>query len=698
VRPPSALIETRAPKSVWTRRSSRWAAAAALLLIGAAVLVPTWILLPPDDEGLFLEIASTSFQAKHLFLGWFWNPFVAFGVPEPLSQSLSFHPFLLFARWLSLPLSIGLLYQLQLWVGLASVWAVCRHLGIRTWIALLCVISFALATPTINYLRDFWPVLMVTWTLSPLLLLLVLKLLDGERRSSRAVYGVSAGLCASLMLLDGHAGVFPVYMIGFAAFLAGRARRLREVWPWLALAVLVLALATGTKFFDIALEYVRAEPGERQQQIYRMNWGSLLFYPIPAREHGYRLLAIGGPFFVLAVIGLFYRRVSQRHVNGLRVGTAFSFLAWFFVANLLSPLSGNWFFREPFTLFAIFLAGLTLQVLWDRLARLRPLLLAAAGLQVAVLVWGFYPLYRSTMTRAVDYLQGSNVPSLRKALANQPLYAYFERRPDRLSTRVYMAPGANDRLTRSLADYEFAAWGLHDLRLVNGHFRGIDMHELLHVKETLLSEIWGDTSLPDAPDALDALNIGYVLATPGDRVSPALRRLRTFRLEDSTVIEIFRNPTAWNDAVVLSAQARRIGTLPPRAGCTNPGLLCADFSQVVALRRPDAVLAERWRGTSLEVRTRPSPGDSVLMLSQMFRPGWQARLSNGRTVDGYRLLGGLTGFDLPPGTTSAEISFRPAARMAFAALSWATILASLAFLVAVAVFRRRQGRKGAPVR
>ena len=55
-----------------------------------------------------------------------------------------------------------------------------------------------------------------------------------------------------------------------------------------------------------------------------MNWGSLLFYPVPSREHGYRLLAIGGPFFVLTVLGLVYRRVQGRNVNALRIGAAFT--------------------------------------------------------------------------------------------------------------------------------------------------------------------------------------------------------------------------------------------------------------------------------------------------------------------------------------------------------------------------------------
>ncbi len=664
-----------------------------MALIAFGLLLPTWLILPPDDEGLFLEVSTSWFQARNLPFGWFWNPWPAFGIPEPLSQAVSFHPFLAFVGWAP-TFAIGFLYQLQFTIGLIAVWAVCRHLRIRPWIALVCTITFALCTASVNYLRDFWPVTMVEWTFSPLLLLFVLRLLDAERRSSRAVYAVLIGLCSALMLLDGHAGVFPVYVLGFAAFLTGRIRRLREVWPWLGAAVLVFALCSSTRFLDVGLEYFRSQPGERHQQIYPMSWRTLLFYPYTHGEHGFRLLAIGGPFMVLTVIGLAYRRISQRNVNALRIGAAFSFAAWFFGAQLFPPIAGNFFFRDPFSLFAIFLAGLTLQALWDRHRVLRPLLLAGVGLQVFLLIWGIKPFYRQNFNLAVDYLQGKPVPTLRNTFKQLPLYAYFEARPNPRSTRVYMAPGANDRLTRSISDYEFAGWGFHGLRLVNGHFRGVDLHELLYVKETLLSEIWGDTSLPNANLALNVLNIGYVLATPKDHVAPSLQRLRSFTLSDGTVIVVYRNPHRWPDAAVLAPEADAIDSLPARAGCDNPGLLCANFSQVVRLRRADAVASERWQGTSLDVRLNPSSQGGVLMLSQIYRPGWQAELSNGTTVDGHELLGGLTGFDLPPGVTSAHIVFRPVARMAFAALSWASILAAFAFVGAVWIRRRRRARQG----
>ena len=677
--------------------SARARIGASLLLLGFVVLIPTWLVLPPDDEGLFVEIQGTAFQAKHLFSEYpFWNPWIGFGVPHPFNETLTFHPFVVLLAFASPALSIGVLYQAQLWIGLFSLWAVCRRLGMRTWISALCAVTFALSAVTIDYTDDFWPSIFVGWTLSPLLLLLVLKLLDSERRSSRAVLSVAAGLCAGLMLLDGHAGVFPVFAIAFAAFLAGELSDVRRVWPWLGLGLLVFALATATKILDIALEWSRSGASPRGQQDFGMDWASLFVYPITAHDRHYRMIAFGGPFAVLALVGLVHRRVSQRHANGVRIATVVSFAAWFVPVAWLPVLSGNWFFRDPFTLFAIVLAGLALERLWATIPRRRMLLAATASLQVAVLSWGLYPHYRKEFARALDYLDGRPSSSLKKALGNQPLYAYFEQRPDRRSTRVYMAPGAEDRLWRSTKDYEFAGWSIHGLRLVNGHFRGIDISGFTPVFEKLHGEIRADTSLPDVEAALNVLNIGYVLALPGESVSPSLNPVMRFRLEDGTVIVVYRNPSAWPDAVVLSPAVGQIGRLPARPGCPRPGLLCADFSPVEALRRPGAISGEEWHGTSLRVRLAPSTRPGVLLLSQMYRPGWTAQLSDGRSVAGHPAVTslpgrGLTAFDLPPGVRSAEIAFRPVDRIALAGLSWATLLLGSAFVILAPLVTRRRG-------
>jgi hypothetical protein len=219
------------------------------------------------------------------------------------------------------------------------------------------------------------------------------------------------------------------------------------------------------------------------------------------------------------------------------------------------------------------------------------------------------------------------------------------------------------------------------------------MHELTPARVYLRGEIHGDPRVSGSGPTLDALNVGYVLATPSDRVAPTLKRLTTFRLENpKATIVVYRNPRAWPDAVVLRPAARQLGTMPARAGCSTPGLLCADFASVARLRIPTGVRNESWNGTDLSVKLAATGAPRVLMLSELYRPGWQAQLSDGRTVSGYRLIDGFTGFDLPPGVDSVRLSYQPTTRIVLTGITWATILVGLLAMAAIALAQRRRSR------
>ena len=582
---------------------------------------------------------------------------------------------------LPLGAAIGALYQLQLWIGILSVWALARHFDIWRSLAALCVLTYALCSTTLVLLTNFWPVHLVDWTLAPLLLLLLVKLLDAESRSGRVILAIGTGLCAGFMVLDGHVGWLADYGVPYLAFLAAQLRLVQRVWRWLVLSAAVFALTAASHVYDVALESGQAVTARNNQETVAMNVWRLLLYPItpPSRlGDNPRALAIGGPFVLLAALGLLYP-VQNRYVNGLRAGFVVSFVLWFVPVRWTHFRSTNIASAAPFTIFGVFLAALTLQALWRRYPGRRRALTAVAVLQAAVLVVGFFPYYRDSVREAVRYLDGSpSSRSLKHALANQPIYRFFEGRPGIGRTRVYFAPGGDARLFQQAVDYKFEGWSLHGLRLVNGLFKGIDMHEIAPARLYLRGEIRGDPRVAGSRLTLDALNIGYVLAGPADHVPRSLVRVATFHLQrPAATIIAYRNPGAWLDAVVLARDARRNGVLPRRPGCSTPGLLCADFVPVARLRQSDGVQDEHWNGTDLDVRLAPSTSPRILMVSQLYRPGWQAELSNGRTVVGHRLFGGFTGFDLPPGVSSARVSFQPTARIVLTGITWATILVAV---------------------
>jgi hypothetical protein len=427
-----------------------------------------------------------------------------------------------------------------------------------------------------------------------------------------------------------------------------------------------------------------------------MNFWRLFLYPIDSPLHtgnNTRSVAIGGPFVLLAVVGLIYP-LRHRYANGLRAGMVASFVFWFIPLDWMHFRSTSYASGAPFAIFALFLAALTFQALWQRRPSWHRFLVVGAAVQAVVLLAGFYPFYRDGVREAYRYFSGSPAStSLKHALANQPIYRWFEKQPGISDTKIYMAAGADKRLFRKTVDYKFEGWPLHGLRLVNGLYKGVDMHELTPARVYLRGEIRGDPRVSSSAPTLDALGIGYVLATPGDRLASTLTPVTTFKLQrpDAT-IRVYRNPGAWLDAAVLAPAAKRLQTLPVRSGCTTPGLLCADFRPVARLRDPAVVQDESWDGTELKLKLAASRGPKVLMLSQLYRPGWEAQLSNGRTVSGYRLFGGFTGFDLPAGVTSARISFTPTTRIVLTSITWATIFFGLLAMAALAVVRRRRSR------
>ena len=210
-----------------------------------------------------------------------------------------------------------------------------------------------------------------------------------------------------------------------------------------------------------------------------------------------------------------------------------------------------------------------------------------------------------------------------------------------------MARLARDRLWRSLTDYEFTAWAWHGLRLVNGHFRGVDVQRVpadeggAARRDPGRAEPLGASPGQPAPReqrprrpqhrlrARDAGGAGGVLARP----APALPARRLDR--DRGVPQPCR----------LARRGRRSRSgeepsTPPAAARLRDLRACSATTSRRSWRCGTPARLRRSDGTE-RVSTSSSPrrrDPRVLMVSQMYRPGWRAKLSDGRTVDGLPAL------------------------------------------------------------
>ena len=419
---------------------------------------------------------------------------------------------------------------------------------------------------------------------------------------------------------------------------------------------------------------------------------------------------------MLALVGLLWPRVSPRHGWGFRAATVASFVAWFVPVSWIPALSGNWHYDQPFTLFAVLLAGLALHRLWERFPRWRLAVLAVGLAQMAVLSWGFYDFYRPDLQRAQDRLDGKPAKTLKNTFSNQEIYRYFEQRPDHC-----VDPRADDASARPSAcgGRSPTTSGRPGSGTASGSSTATSAattcSEFQETIEALHGEIRGEPTLwKDTPDnldraggVLDVLNVGYVLASPGERVAAGLVPLHRFtpaRLDRDRGVPQ-PGPLAGRGRRLAAREGAR--HVPAPAGLRDPR---------PALRRPvaDPGAARAGPGSPPSAGTArrstcsspPRPQQRVLMVSQLYRTGWQARLSDGRTVNGYRLFGGVTGFDIPAGVRSAQILFHPTARIAFASFSWAMLAITVAFLLTTGGLgwasgearRSLRRRAGSPIR
>jgi hypothetical protein len=112
------------------------------------------------------------------------------------------------------------------------------------------------------------------------------------------------------------------------------------------------------------------------------------------------------------------------------------------------------------------------------------------------------------------------------------------------------------------------------------------------------------------------------------------------------------------------------------AASLDPSLLQSSASSVDS--RGKALFSSR-TPTNLIVEAE-SVKPSVLVLSEMFYPGWQAKL-DGRAVELLRVDYNLRGVSVPTGKHLVELSYRPKSVMTGAAVSLATALGLLAIFV-----------------
>lgn len=673
-------------------RAAEWWIAVLMTVAAAALLaVGTLAGMNVDDDELGTAALTTMVQAQAVRHGDlpFWSSRLAFGLPQPGAQSLFVHPLMPLFAWWDPSAAVTAVYAAHIIIGAVAFWWLCSVLMLSPLTSGLCTATFLLSSPSLQYtLNDGLPTYFVAWTLAPVALALMIRLLDDPPPHTRVAVGL--GLVAGLMLVDGHLGHAP-FLLGTLALgclpYAGRMRS-RRTWFFLAAG---LALAIASHRIGITIDEYRRFPGTIPRTIppspaetlgLRALWDVFLRPLAPGRleqmaqltmwRGNYRIF-FGGPFALLALAGLLRPAWTHRWRPLLAaiIGASLALMAistrW-----PLFALSGTYLLRDAIVIAGIALAGLTL----DRLIansgwrRTRGVLVT---LQLLAIGGGTWPFVAQSLAAARAFEDGGRDASVRP-LADR-LVALSRSDPG----RIYFTPGAEqflwndpgiDRPTRWNTSLTYAG-----VRRINGLFKGISTEPLAPAFLLPYGTVEGSAALSMSTAALTALGVRHVVAFGAEPISADLVLLAAWPTPGGP-LHLLDNFRAWPGAHFVRSSALA-GDLPLLPGCPHTRLLCRDFTPVIAAAE-EPVDAIRYGEGAMTIRFAPAARDRTLLVTEMIRDGWYA-LVDGRRGAVTPVFGALMRVDVPAGASSVELRYRPAGRVALAAFSWGTVLVA-AFL------------------
>jgi hypothetical protein len=665
------------------------------IVCGVVAFFSTAFLLgsTPDEEEFRFSILSAWLHVDALRHGGlaFWTSTLGFGVPQPFSPNLSFHPLLPLLAFLSPVTWVRVLLLGHTLLGAAGMWQLARRLGMRPLTTAVCVSTFLLATPAQNYvLTDFWLSHYIVWTSAPWLLLLAWRLLEAEGRALQ-IRALTFGLCAGLVAASANPGHLIVYVVVAAAVLTVHHREAAARGRWIALAALVAMAIACPMVAQLAHERPLFAPELPSWALPApLPWTSALntfagpFGPRNPRLPFARMLFFGGPFAVLCLIGCV--RFARRHADLVLVVAVSTVLL--FTPLLPVPfVSARFHFRDPLILAAILLAGLAVERLLAS-GPSRRLAATALSAQLVIMCASAWPAMARTWVgdarRTEWFLSAVGATDPVEALLNVA----------RPAGRLVLSPVVDEEIFEDARIQEglgINALAYRGFPVVNGWFKGVSTASIWPDERLLYGRIRVPQELLESETTLDVLGIRYVLAHDEEPVAQDLVRRGVIPKYDGTDLVLYENPDRWPDAFVLPPEAERVpvASLP---ACANNRLLCTDLAPIAGLRSTDDLMIQEQNGR-IDIELSPADAPRLLVVSQMFRPDWTAS-ANDSGLATVRAFGGLIGVRVPAGVTSVQLRYRPIIVMLATWVAWGTLIACVAALVVPGALNRARAAGG----
>ena len=696
---------TTQPRQHRGRDAEWWIAILAAAAAAAVLAVGTLVGMNVDEDELGTSVLTTMLQAQAVWHGHlpFWTSRIGFGLPQPGAQSFFIHPLMPLFAWCDPYTAVMGLYAVHIVVGALGFWWLCRTMKLSTVTTGVCTATFLLSSPALQYTQTaFYPTYFVTWTLAPFVLGLIIRMLADDRPDARIA--VVLGIAAGLMLANGHLGHAPFLLATLAFGAAAYPARVRERGLWLALAA-VIAIAIGSYHFGTMLdEYVRFPSSLARWDDETLTAGSLwdvFFRPLTPEtirrlmagqpQHlgtfllwrGTHVIFFGGPFALLAIAALIWRRAAHpwRPLFAAVVGSSLLLMA-VSSAQRLDPISATYLLRDGIVIGGIGLAGIALDGIRD-VGGPRLVVHAIVAAQLFVMAASAEPFVARSLDLARAYRSNGRDAVMRA------LTARLAEPGRRDAGRVYLtsAPTLGFADDQSPTGFEpHVNWGVdraivwytqltsEGVRAINGLFKGTSTQSLMPSSVMPYGWIDSDPSLSVSAPSLSVLGIRSVVALEGERVAGDLEAVESWPTPRGR-LRLLDNPRAWPGARFVRPSAFD-GTLPVLPGCPHDRLLCRDLTPVLTAAE-EPVSAVRYGEGTITVDFAPATRARALLVTEMFHEGWYA-LANGTRLPVTPAWGALMRVDVPAGASSVELRYRPVWQLALAAFSWsATLIAVL---------------------
>jgi hypothetical protein len=579
---------------------------------------------------------------------------------------------------------VRLLYIVHTAIGAIGMWRLGATLQLVPLTRAVCVFTFLLATPALNYgLTDAWPSHYVMWTMAPWLLILAWRLLDADG-TQLARTAILLGLLAGLVLATTHPGHVPVYGIVVLAILVSRwtAVTARSTWIFaaagIALAIAspnLLQLAIERFMFDDDLGIVKFQeplpPSAALDIFLRPLSVSELPADLDVVTRGTRMLFFGGPFALLAIIGMIRAR-------GNAIGLALVVVVGtFLLFTTVPPLTfvSRFHFRDPVVLCAIPLAGLSADwLLRHRRARIPVALLLVV--QIVVVALGAAPFLRY----AWEGQGREDIHSRGATAAFEPVahLVSLMNRPGRVGYTPQVDYEVSERGLLSLG-LGVNALAYRGVPVINGSFKGISTDGLWPDDRLFYGRVRLSAETVESVAALDLLGVRYLLAVEGEPVGAGLQRRGSVHKSNGGAVVLYENPDAGQGAILLAALPDDLPVLSAHPACLNNRLLCKDLSALAELPRAGALVVRR-AGRTIDVHVADGDRERLAVLADMFRSGWAASSARG-PLPTMSVGPGLLGVRVPAGLSDFRLTYRQTAVTVATLLSWLVLAGSLGALL-----------------